>query len=79
MGQCVNDLSTVVVSLWLQGGGHLVNLLRLINFPFVQYYENTEYLSNITFIFDSCHHSLAVVTPDKYERDWNKASDTFTK
>ena len=31
--------------------------------------KNTAYLLNITFIFDSCHHSWNVVAPVEYERD----------
>ena len=33
-------------------------------------YENTGNLSNVTFIFDWCPHSLAVATPVKYECDF---------
>ena len=42
-------------------------------------YEITDYLSNITFIFDRCWRSLAAVTPDKYVRDWNNRPDRFAK
>ena len=34
-----------------------------------QYHWNTIYMLHITFIFGRCHHSLAVVTPAKYECD----------
>ena len=36
-------------------------------FVIFQNYEDTGYLCNIMFIFDSCHCSCTVETPDKYE------------
>ena len=40
-----------------------------VYFPFFFEYQNTDYLLDITFIFDRCHHSIAVATPVKYECD----------
>ena len=37
------------------------------------------YVLNITFIFDRCHHSLAVVTPVKCECDPMKMTNTFAQ
>ena len=42
-------------------------------------YHNTGYLLTIAFIFDRCHRSLAAATPDKFERDSNIMTYTFTK
>ena len=45
---------------------------------FFQNHQNIVYLSNITFIFDRCHCSLAAETPAKYEYDaWSDL--TFKK
>ena len=52
-----------------KGGGYSTNLFRSLIFSIIHNYINTAYLLNITFIFGRCHHSLAVVTPAKYEYD----------
>ena len=59
----------MVMKLWL-GGGHSTNLLRLF-LPFFENRQNTDYLLNITFLFDRCHCSWAAVIPVKYECDSN--------
>ena len=48
-------------------------------FPIYQNYQNTFIQFNITFIFDKCHHSWAVETPDKYECDLKHLTNIFAK
>ena len=48
--------------------GYLMNI-RYVIFPIFQHDQNTGYLLNITLIFGRCSRSIAVVTPDKHERD----------
>ena len=45
------------------------NLLHSVSVPSFQYHQNTSNLLNITVMFVRCRHSLAVVTPNKYDRD----------
>ena len=42
-------------------------------------YQNFCYLLDITYIFDRCHHSWAVVTHVQYERDTKDLIRTFAK
>ena len=65
----LTELISVLRVAW--GGGSLGQLSPFRCFPnFFHYNQNTGYLSDITAIFDRCHRSWAVETPDKYECDW---------
>ena len=44
-------------------------ILPVIVFSFYQYHRNNIFQSNITYIFDRCHHSWVVVRSVKYECD----------
>ena len=63
----------------LRGGGHYSKSIPFIMFPVFQNYGNTCYLLNITFIFDRCRHSLAVVTPVNYECDLKNLISIFAR
>ena len=45
----------------------------------IRNYQNTSYRLKIMFMFDRCHHSLAVVTPAKYEYDSKDLMGTFCR
>ena len=62
-----------------QGGGYWGNFRHSIFPSFFQHYQNTGYLFNMIFIFDRCCHSLAVVTPVKYEYDLKNSTSTLVK
>ena len=47
--------------------------------PFFQNHQSTRHLLNVTFIFDRCHHSTAVVAPVKYESDSENLTGTFAR
>ena len=59
------------------GGGYKANFLRSVIFRILQYYHNTCYLLNITFIFDRCRRSSAVVAPVNYKCDSNNLRGSF--
>ena len=61
------------------GGGYKANFLGSVIFWFFQYYHNTRYILNITFIFDRCRHSSAAVAPVKYKCDLNNLRGTFAR
>ena len=58
-------------------GDYKANFLLSVIFRFFQYYHNTRYLLNITFIFDRCRGSSAVAAPVKYKCDSNNLRDSF--
>ena len=60
-------LKASIISFW--GGSNKTIFFVFRYFPNFQNYQNIGYLLNIMFIFDRCHHSLAVETPAKYECD----------
>ena len=59
------------------GGGYKANFLRSVIFRNFQFYHNTCYLFNITFIFDRCRRSSAAVAPVKYKCDSNNLRSNF--
>ena len=61
----------------LQGWGLLSQFHPFRYFLHFQHCQNTRTLLNITFIFDRCHRSSAVVAPVKYNCDSSNSRDTF--
>ena len=61
----------------IRGGGCKANFLHSVIFRIFQYYHNTCYLLNITFISDRCHRSSAAVAPVKYKCDSNNLIGGF--
>ena len=60
-------------------GGVTKPIARVLLFSIFSGYQYIGYLSNITFIFDKRHRSLAAVTPVWYERDSRYPTYTFAK
>ena len=68
---------------WLDFAGSGVGVTKPISsvplFSRFSPLPNRGWLSNITFIFDRCHRSSAVVTPAKYEGDCKNLTNTFAR